>query len=82
MCQEHPNGDFFVQEGFLSKGTRLCIPKYSTRDLLIREVRGGSLAGHLGESKTIIMLRETLLLARNGEGCSKYPKEMWNVPSC
>jgi len=58
VCQKHPKGDFLVQEGFLFKGTRLCIPKCSTRELLIREVHGGSLAGHFGESKTLIMLRE------------------------
>jgi len=40
----------------LFKGVRLCLPKCSTRELLIREVHGGSLAGH--ESKTLTMLRE------------------------
>jgi len=36
----------------------LCVPKCSTRELLIREVHSGSLAGHFGESKTLTMLRE------------------------
>ena len=58
MCQKHPKGDILVQEGFLFKGTQLCAPKYSTRELLIREVHGGSLADHYGKSKTLIMLRE------------------------
>lgn len=57
-CQKHPKGDFLVEEGFLFKGTRLCIPKCSTCELLIREVHGGSLAGHYGENKTIILLRK------------------------
>jgi len=56
--QKHPKGDLFVQEGFLFKGTWLCIPKCSTRELMIREVHGGSLAGHFRESKTLILLRE------------------------
>jgi len=55
---KHPKGDFLFQEGYLLKGVRLCIPKCSTRELLIREVRRRSLAGHFGESKTLAMLRE------------------------
>ena len=55
---KHPKGDFHVLEGFLFKGTRLCIPRCSTRELLIREVHGGSLVGHYRENKTVIMLRE------------------------
>jgi len=47
-----------LQEGFLFKGTRLYIPKCSTREVLIREVHGGLLAGYYGENKTITMLRE------------------------
>ena len=57
-CSRHPKGDFLLQEGFLFKGPRLCIPKCGTRELLIREVHGGSLAGHFGENKTLAMLKE------------------------
>jgi len=57
-CAKHPKGDFLVQEDFLFKGARLCISNCSTRELLIREVHAGSLAGHFGEDKTLIMLRE------------------------
>jgi len=53
-----PRRDFLVQEGFLFKDTRLCILKCSTRELVIREVHGGSFAGHFGESLTLTMLRE------------------------
>jgi len=58
VCLKHPKGDFLVQEGYLFKGVRLCIPKCSTCELLIREVHGGSLARHFGESKTPTMLSE------------------------
>jgi len=51
-CSKHPKGDFLVHEGYLFKGVWLCIPKCSTRELLVREVHGGSLAGHFRESKT------------------------------
>ena len=57
-CAKHPNRDFLIQEGFLFKGTWLCVPKCTTRELLIRDVHGGSLAGYYGENKTLSMLRE------------------------
>jgi len=34
-CQKHTNVDYLIQEGFLFKGTCLCVPKCSTRELLI-----------------------------------------------
>ena len=58
VFQSHPKGDFMVQEGYLFKGTRLCVPKCGTRELLLREVHGGSLAGHFGEDQTFTMARE------------------------
>jgi len=57
-CQRHPKDDFMIQDGYLFKGTKLCIPKVGTRELLIREVHSGSLAGHYGETKTLSMLQE------------------------
>jgi len=57
-CRRQPKGDFLIEEGYLFKGTRLCIPKCGTRELLIREVHGGSLVGHYGVNKTSIMLKE------------------------
>ena len=57
-CSKHPKGDFLIQEGFLFKGTQFCVPRCSTRELLIREVHGGSLVGHYGENKIVTMLRE------------------------
>ena len=58
VCSRHPKDDIMIQDGYLFKGTRLCIPRGGTRELLIREVHGGSLAGDFGEKKTLIMLRE------------------------
>jgi len=57
-CYKHHKGDFPIQEGFLFKGTRLCVLRCSTRELLIREVHRGSLNEHYGENKSITMLRE------------------------
>ena len=47
-----------IQEGFLFKGTLLCVPKCRTRELLIQEVHVGSLASVYGETKTLTILKE------------------------
>jgi len=51
-CLKHPKGDFHVQDGYLFKGSRLCVPRCGTRELVLREVHGGSMADHFGEDKT------------------------------
>ncbi|KAL1213209.1 hypothetical protein V5N11_026469 [Cardamine amara subsp. amara] len=50
--------DFYVHEGFLFKGTRLCIPTGSIRELLLAEAHEGGLMGHFGNRKTLAMLKE------------------------
>ena len=55
---KYPKEEFLIQDGHLFKGTRICIPKSGICELLIREVHGGSLTGHFGENRTLIMLRE------------------------
>ena len=36
----------------------MYIPRSGSREFLVREVHGGSVGGHSGENKTLIMLRE------------------------
>jgi reverse transcriptase-like protein/integrase-like protein len=57
-CLQEPQGLFYVQQGFLFKGNRLCIPKTPLRTLLVKEVHEGSLGGHFGIQKTLDMLSQ------------------------
>ncbi|XP_071709110.1 uncharacterized protein [Rutidosis leptorrhynchoides] len=50
--------DYVEHDGFLFKGSRLCIPKDSIRELLIRKARGGGLAGYFRINKTLEILNE------------------------
>lgn len=42
-----PLGQFVVQEGFLFKGSRLCISRSSLRDKQLRELHSFGLSGHV-----------------------------------
>ncbi|XP_074298964.1 uncharacterized protein LOC141629955 [Silene latifolia] len=53
-----PTGLYTVQDGYLFKGNRLCIPNGSIRELLVREAHGGAIAGHFGVNKTSDILSE------------------------
>ena len=57
-CFTEPQGDFHLQQGFLFKNNRLCIPKTPLRLLLVKEIHEGSLSGHFGIQKTLNMLSE------------------------
>lgn len=60
-CTKGPYKQFLVQNGFLYKGTQLCVPQGSLREAIIREAHGGGLAGHFGRDKTIVPRRQFLL---------------------
>ena len=54
----HAYESFHLENGFLFKGNRLCIPKCGFRELLIQELLGGALASYFGIEKTCSMLNE------------------------
>ncbi|XP_021751460.1 uncharacterized protein LOC110717130 [Chenopodium quinoa] len=57
-CSKGSVGSYMLQDGFLFKGNRLCLPKCSIRELVVREAHGGGIAGHFGITKTLTMLQE------------------------
>jgi len=44
---------YFRNNGYLFKEKRLCVPKCSIRDLLVREAHERGLMGHFGGSKDL-----------------------------
>ncbi|WVZ57651.1 hypothetical protein U9M48_008011 [Paspalum notatum var. saurae] len=47
-----PWGQFHMQDGFLFRANKLCIPASSVHLLLLQEAHGGGLMGHFGVYKT------------------------------
>ncbi|WVZ97743.1 hypothetical protein U9M48_043257 [Paspalum notatum var. saurae] len=47
-----PWGKFHMQDGFLFRANKLCVPASSVRLLLLQEAHGGGLMGHFGVYKT------------------------------
>jgi hypothetical protein len=46
--------DYMLQEGLLFKNNKICIPKCSMRENIIKENHGGGLLGHFGQDKTFL----------------------------
>jgi hypothetical protein len=55
-----------VNDGFVFRANRLCIPVGSVRLLLMQEAHGGGLMGHFGAKKTECF-GLTFLLAKDEE---------------
>ena len=51
------NLNFMLLEGFLFKGTQLCIPRGSIRENIEKEKHYGGLGGHFGLDKTLALVK-------------------------
>ncbi|XP_037493991.1 uncharacterized protein LOC119370286 [Jatropha curcas] len=47
-CEHGAFDKFYRHDGYLIKGSKLCVPKCSIRDLLVLESHCGGLMGHFG----------------------------------
>ena len=56
-CETHGFNDYYRFDGFLFKKGKLCVPKCSIRELLVKETHGGGLMGHFGIHKTLDLLQ-------------------------
>lgn len=50
--------DFSLHDGYLFKGTRLCLPNTSIREEVIRELHSGGAVRHFERDKTITMVED------------------------
>ena len=57
-CVHAAQNGFFRHNDYLFKEKRLCVPKGSIRELLVKEAHEGGLMGHFGIQKTLDMLHE------------------------
>jgi len=49
---------FTLQEDLFFKGNKLCIPKSSLRDLIVKEAHGEALASYFGINNTLEILKQ------------------------
>ena len=57
-CEKFATGHYFKHEGYLFYYNRLSVPNCSMRELFVRESHGGSLMGHFGIGKTLMVLQD------------------------
>jgi len=57
-CKKERYEDYLLLDDFLFKGTRVCIPKCSLREYIIKELHCGGFGGHFGRDKTLLLIKE------------------------
>ncbi|GJX86205.1 RNA-directed DNA polymerase [Tanacetum coccineum] len=70
--QDKPYPPFTIQDGFLFKGNRLCIPNCSLRESIIEEGYTGGLVGHFGVTKTMAWLNDHFYRPRMERNISRF----------
>ncbi|GKB03402.1 RNA-directed DNA polymerase [Tanacetum coccineum] len=70
--QDKPYPPFTIQDGFIFKGNRLCIPNCSLRESIIEEGYAGGLVGHFGVTKTMAWLNDHFYRPRMERNISRF----------
>jgi len=55
---DSPHKTFISKTKFLLKGSRICLPRTSLREKIIRDLYGGGLAEYFGRDKIVVSLAE------------------------
>jgi len=71
-------GNYLLLEGYLLKGTRLCVPRCESKELLTKEIHEGGLAGHYGKTRRHQCSRSTT----SCQGCSRMFRTSSKGVSC
>ena len=71
-CEHKSQEGFYVNNGYLFKEGRVCIPLGSHRNLLIYETHEGGFMGHFGVVKTLAMLKEKFFLPHVRKEVQRY----------
>ena len=64
-CEKATFGKFYRLDGYLFRENKLCVPNSSMRELLVRKAHRGGLMGHFGVRKTLDVLHEHFVLAKD-----------------
>ena len=72
---------FVVNDGFVFRANKLCIPATSVRLLLLQEEHGGGLMGHFGMKKTEDVLATHFFWPKMRQNVERFVARLHGVPN-
>ena len=65
-------GEYCMQDGYLFKGKKLCIPIGSMRENIIKELHCSGLAGHFGKDKMLALIEDKYYWPKMKNDITRY----------